>query len=227
MKGPNDKVEGDFALIDLTKQYANGESRVKRFVMEISTGDLYNGNDEPMVISAKAIGVFVGSFFYALILMTSNAVKIGLDLTSIFWRGIPQLYFDFRVKGLIASIGNFFARAICTVPTEIGEDIIRIIRAPFYALAMQAASVYMLVAPLEGRVWISDIETRWRDGATYKDDLLYQNGLRASNASGYPFREFVSEVAKGKIYFLAWCMLKRGNINDVNERAEVYTWAKV
>lgn len=220
MQGPNDPVRGDWARVHPIKHYFNGGEKEKSYVMEVSTQDLYPGQDEPWVISGKAIAVIVGIIPYCLAIMVANLIKVVLDFSSIVWKGVPQLVSDFSSKGCVAAVGNFFARAICIVPLEIGEGLFRIVRSPFYAVAMMCATVYEIVRPLEGRVWISELETRWHQGATYKDDarLLWPEN------TGSHWVEWASALASGKVYFLAFCMLKRGNLNDQRNGVNIYTW---
>lgn len=223
---------GDWVNTKVLKIGSNGTEKWKRYTQELSTGDLYGvplneemcgsskGDPEPPVgIALKCAGIFVATPFYMLGVMGVNALKIIVDISSIFWRIIPQFIEEFSTKKCIAAMGNFFMSINWDLPHAIMQDIWRVVRSPLYAGGMALACVYGIVSPYEGRKWISKIEGLWHE-ASYKMDF------RLGMSKKYSLTQFISDIAKGKILFLAWCMQKRGNINDHRLGKRIYIQVK-
>jgi len=184
----------------------DGSHKTFRYDLEVSTGDLYGlqGDPDPAyVIALKSFGVFLLTPVYMGSVMIANLLKIIGNITSIFWKVIPQMVSDLLQKGVIATLGNAVMAIIFEIPCEIAADLCRICRSPLYAVGMEIASLYGMFSPYEGRKWIGKIESSWHDNLPYYEDV------RSTTLD-----TFLKETFKGKILFLAICMQKMGNIND-------------
>lgn len=205
----------DWKTIDVQKRDSRGKicntivglPQKFQYTLEVSTGDLYglSGKPDPAhVIAAKAFFIFLGSSPYMVALMCANFVKIAFDITSVFWKVIPQMLSDIFKKSIFAALGNGFMSVVYEIPKEIVLDIWRICRSPLYTVGLMFASLYTLISPFEGRKWIGKIESEWHDGIPYKMNLNKQSNPE----------NFYTDIAMGKVLFLAICMQKMGNIGD-------------
>lgn len=199
----------------------NKRGNVKRTVfhyhLENSTGDLYGvqgkkGIDKPYVIALKATGMFFYTPFYALGMIVGRIIHIAIEISAIFWRIIPKLIQNIYTKGIFSALGNAIMEIGWEIPSEIIKDIWRIVRCPFYAIGMMAASLFAIAYPLEGRKWLGKIEYEWHEKTPYHMDIRYRKS--EEQCKDMPFSEFLSEIKAGKICTLGYCMYKRGNIHE-------------
>jgi hypothetical protein len=217
---PNIYQNDDWRTITVHKLNSEGQRCEKekkpqefKYTMEVSTGDLYGlkGDPDPRyIISLKAVAVFAFTSLWLVGIMTANLIKIAIDVSSIFWKVIPQMLHELYSKGIVSALGNAIMATVYEIPKEICFDIWRICRSPFFALGMEFASLYAIFSPYEGRKWIGKVESIWRDETPYK---LNVNNLDGKKIDKDPFHLF-KEIAKGKILFMAICMQKMGNIHD-------------
>lgn len=205
----------DWKTIDVQKRDSRGKicnttvglPQKFQYTLEVSSGDLYglDGKPDPAhVIAIKAFFIFLGSSPYMACLMCANLVKIAIDITSVFWKIIPQMLSDISKKGFFDALGNGCMAVVYEIPKEIVLDVWRICRSPLFTVGLMLACLYTLVSPFEGRKWIGKIETQWHDGISYKMNL---------NKKTEP-EQFYTDIALGKVLFFAMCMQKMGNIND-------------
>lgn len=197
-----------------------GGEKPLAYHLEASTGDLYgvqesNGKiDTPLQIRAKAIGIFLGSTFYAMAMMAVNAIRIAIDVSKIFWQVIPKWIKEIHTKGLFPSLGNAAIVIIWEIPNEITKDIWRILRSPFYGSAMMVASLFAMVFPFEGRTWLGKIEYEWHEKTSHRMDIRYRKSDKECKQLIFS-REIFSALKAGKVFYLGYCMQKRGNISDL------------
>ncbi|NGX59372.1 MAG: hypothetical protein KR126chlam3_00523 [Chlamydiae bacterium] len=224
---------GDWRLVTMIKRDENGDvighPTAFQYHLEDSTGDLYGvqedkkGIDKPFVIAAKALGMFFYTPFYTLGMMTANCIRVAIDMTAIFWRIIPLFVQDIYRKGFFPSLGNATMSIVWDTPIEIAKDIWRIARSPIYGTGMMMASLFTFALPLEGRKWLGKIEYEWHEGVSYQMDIRHRKSQKQNE--DLKFSEFISEIAKGKILYLGYCMQKRGNIHEIvagNPRFEIF-----
>lgn len=229
LKKNNDhKIQGDWCRIRVWKRdqegnliKVDGSAKSFEYFMENSTGDLYGiygnescGNDDKFYkTSIKAVLVFLGTPLYMLCMIGAHLTKIVIDISSIFWKIIPQCISVYKDKGLPGSLSVFFMTVVWQLPSEISTTIWRIVRSPLYAVGMMCAALLGIVYPAEGRKWMGLVEYEWHDRTSYTMDMRYQRKFE-KGFEAIPFSELVSELAKGKVFFLGYCFQKRGNIND-------------
>ncbi len=205
---------GDLCIKD------NGSPQTFEYTLEESTGDLYGLQgkpDAPHTIAAKSLGIFFITPIYTLGLISANLLKMVADITSIFWKVIPQLIQELSAKGIRAALGNAIMTIVFEIPNEMILDLWRVCRSPLYAVAIEVACLYTMLSPYEGRKWIGKIESQWHDGTPYTKHL-----------QDTPASECVDEVLfDGKVLFMAVCMQKMGNIYDKVDKLDKFRVCKV
>lgn len=217
---PNIYQNDDWRTVTVHKRNNEGEECKKgevyqkfKYTMEVSTGDLYGlkGDPDPRyIISLKAVAIFAFTSLWMVGIMTANLIKIGVDVTSIFWKVIPQMIRELYSKGIVSALGNAVMATIYEIPKEICLDIWRICRSPIFALGMEFASLYAIFSPYEGRKWIGKVESAWRDETPYRLNVNKLDNKKYDSDRFYLFKQ----ISKGKILFMAICMQKMGNIYD-------------
>lgn len=214
---------GKFILDD------NGEPHKFHYHLERSSGDLYglidSGDiDSPYEIALKAVGMFCGTIPYAIIVMTFNACKIFVDISSIFWRTVPELIQSISTKGFLAAFGSACMKITWEIPDQVASDLWRIIKTPFYAAAMMTAALFTVASPLEGRKWLGKIEYCWHEGTSFREDLRRTNNCECfgfwevihdlKQGKAFYLWKVITELVQGKIIYLGYCMQVRRNINE-------------
>lgn len=190
-----------------TELTAAGMPKQFRYDLESSTGDLYGFKgdpDAPETVAAKSLLIFCITPLYLAGMICAHLLKTASDILSIFWKVLPQLIKDLSAKGPGASFGNTMMAVFIEIPLEIGADLLRICRSPFFAVALEIACLYTMISPYEGRKWIGKIENLWHEGLHYHLDVRDTD----------PARCFEEIVYDGKILFLGICMQRMGNIHD-------------
>ncbi len=220
----DEKIAGDWCQVVLKQRNAKGEYITNfqgnplkfTYHMQDSTKDLYGMKDPqskiPSGIAASAISVGLWASFYMFGIIGANLIKIVIDITSIFWRVIPQLIREFCKNGPVVALANAFMAISWEIPQAVAQDIWRICRSPFHAVGMIFASLIAVVRPMEGRKWIGEIETSWHEGASFRMDIRYRSTVLDFFKQG--FTKQISDIASGKLFYLGYCMAKRGNIKN-------------
>ncbi|NGX38206.1 MAG: hypothetical protein K1000chlam2_01378 [Chlamydiae bacterium] len=219
------QIAGDWCNITVHKRDLDGNiikclgTPIKfRHTQEISTGNLYGveekktGLHKPHQIAMQAFRMFLAIPFYALGIMFANAIKIAIDLSAIFWRVIPNLINDLKVKAPLASLGHGIMTVVVEIPTNVMKDMWRIAKSPLYAALMMTAALFTMLSPLEGRKWLGEVEYEWHEKVSYRMDI--RHGKTEKEWKELPPAQVFSELKAGKIMFLGYCMLEKGNRND-------------
>ncbi|NGX39073.1 MAG: hypothetical protein KR126chlam1_00393 [Chlamydiae bacterium] len=222
--GDRDDPSKDWCVVKAYKYTRDGKNNIglREYHLEKSTEDLYgtrnedNVLDKPYIISLKAVSILVGTFLYAPTVMAANLCKIAVDISSVFWRVLPNLYKDFCTKSPLTALGNAFLSVIYVIPSAIGESLWRIARTPLYALAMIFASGYTIFQPLEGRKWIGKIELDWHQVDSRNWDLRYEYSGPQEDGFWTTCIRWIKKIPEGKILFLAYCMQRQGNLYEKN-----------
>lgn len=232
LKHLDEKPSGDWGTVSVLKRDKIGRIATNYltpkeflFTIERSTGDLYGIQhaeivdgvkqivvDSRAVVAIKSAAIFLGTPFYLFGMVFVNLVKIAVDISAIFWRTLPGLVRDFQNKGILSALGNMAMDVVWHIPHEVAQDIWRVVRSPMYAAGMMLAAAYGVIQPFEGRKWMGEIELNWHQGAPYQQDLRY--GLSEKDYLKISFSEMVKNIWSGKVYYLGYCMQKRGNIED-------------
>jgi len=204
---------GDLCLND------NGTPKTFDYTIEESTGDLYglHGNPDPAhIVAVKAVGIFLVTPIYTFGLLCANLLKMVVDITSIFWKVIPESIQNLSTKGIRATLVNAVMTVIFEIPNDLILGVMRICRTPFYAVALEVACLYAMFSPYEGRKWIGKIESQWHENTPYKNHLLETLPNDCVDAL----------LFDNKVIFLAVCMQKMGNIHDKVGKLDKYKICK-
>lgn len=233
-----DNTTSDWCEVSFTKRdkdatviYANGKPAVFTLHLERSTGDLYGRRnhkgqlDRPHEIAWKSFGILVGTSFYAVGGMLCHAAKIIIDITSIFWRYIPQAIHKLWQKGVVLALVDYCFSVCLVVPNEVVKDLWRIVRTPLFALGLMGAAFYGMFSPLEGRKWMARIELEWHEGYDYHfDPRSRRSDTECKNST---LEQDIQRLADEEFWYLGYCMQKRGNIDEKvvsgKRKWEIYT----
>ncbi len=112
---------------------------------------------------------------------------------------------------------------IWEAPKSICKSIWYIVRAPFYAIAMEFAALYGVFCPTKARVWVGNVERQWHE-VDLKSDIRY------SRDSARPFLwNALTNPDSKNTFYAAFCMQPWGGINDCNiiETTRYYPGAKI
>lgn len=63
-------------------------------------------------------------------------------------------------------------RGLYEAAMSVAEATFRVLKAPFYCVAMQVSALVAIFWPLQGRAWVASIEKAWRGFETQKDDIF-------------------------------------------------------
>ncbi len=224
------KISGDWATVHLCKRTGSGklDRFDRKYTLELSSGDLYGIPEKepskPYKIALKCAGIFVGTIFYTPGMMAFHSIQAILDITSIFWRVIPELINELRVKPVFASLANASIKITCEIPLKLIADIRRVVQSPLFALGMLFASLIGVIYPQEGRKWLGAVELQWHEGATYRQDFRYQLGDEGYKQA--TLCDLYRYAQAGNTFYLGYCMQKRGNINEMIKNKPRFTYYK-
>lgn len=179
-----------FAHTDI-QQHRNNESiaanRVRYFRQHIPSGDLYDRvkTGGPCLVRTKCYLIFLAAIPYALGMMVANVVAAAVHFL------IVLSHFFVLIPGTEAVTGH-----------TVLSDLTIVLLSPLFCAALMAGGAIGLVSQDTGMRIIDRVETAWHRNATYRDDLRYSD-----DAEGW-FELF------SRPFFLAECLLKRGNAGD-------------
>ncbi|MDN3506457.1 MAG: hypothetical protein P0S96_04435 [Simkaniaceae bacterium] len=223
--GAEISLAADWSCVDVIKHNEFGKvvtsfGKPVRFQYhkENSTGDLYGiqdskkGLDTAKVISAKALIILCAAPIYTVGMMTVALVRIALNVSSIFWRILPQFVRNAFIKGPVQALADLTMRVGFDLPLEVIKDLWRIVRSPLYGFGIMLAGLVAIPCPFEGRKWLGRIEGDWHEGLSCNRDIRY--GKTPKEIDNLPFSELIWEIQAGKVFLLGYCMYQRGNIND-------------
>lgn len=95
----------------------------------------------------------------------------------------------------------------------IAEDIIAIVRAPFYTLAIEFAAIFTMFYPTQGIKIIADLERSWNNNISVKFDYRYNE--EAQKLPLYKlFWNIMLNRKENIVFYLAHCIQSHGYLND-------------
>jgi hypothetical protein len=224
---------GDWVRVVLSKRghdgqwlkNSDGSDCAHEYLLEQSTGDLYGvqGDDDfanPYHVAITAGEIAIASPFYAVGIMQFYLIKMVVDVARLSFTFLKDLFSESKRKGILPALANFAVKVIWQIPIALINDLWHIARSPFYAVALSCAALLGILFPFEGRKWIGQIEQQWHDGISHSDDV--RHGMTKKQVKKHLFtKKFFQEIFDGKCIFLAYCMLKRGNLKERAENGEL------
>ena len=222
------EAPGDWCTITVKKLDEDGKplNDLHRYVMENSTGDLYGMQDKlhgpptRFTVAVKSGGICLITSFYAVLLVVWEHINLLADLSEIILKAPGNLAKDYQTKGVISALCNMAVVPLCQAACSFAEYVAQVAKAPIFAIGLIFASFYGIFIPFEGMKQISQIESAWHGGATYKSDVRYKKG--GSYLCTTLFEDFKS-ARSGSVLFLGYCMQKRGNIDELIKGKKRFT----
>jgi hypothetical protein len=145
-------------------------------------------------------------------MMGAGIGHMAYDVAALFLCVLPELIKNVSPKGVWQAFAHFALQVTVEFPLQLASDVWRVARSPLYGLGMMAAAIVAQPCPLEGRKWLGNIEKDWHQGLNYSNDIRYRKSVEEWDDMSCS--EFFWCLWEGKVLLLAYCMFKRGNIND-------------
>ncbi len=211
------EISGGWANVKVYKRQENGRfyRTLHTYTLDVASGDLYGIDPDSLKshqVASKCLAIFFAVPFYALGLVACNVAKLIADVTSIFWRVIPEMIHDLLNKSVLEAAANALMAIVFTVPNAINGDIRRIASSPFFAMGMLFASAVGVFHPHVGRKWLGRIELCWHENMSNHHDLRHSMSQKEWEELT-PF-DYLHYGLRGKILYLSYCMAVRGNISE-------------
>jgi hypothetical protein len=172
---------------------------------DLETNNLYKAKDnDPWELRAKALELIVGSPFYAVGVIAVDLMAIILVVGQAVWHIFKQ-----GCENPLPELEKLGA--------EILDDLRHALLTPLFWLALEGAALVTLALPLDGMKLMGDVQLAWFPGKTLQDDptmlAVKRQEKWATTKSCLPTM-WHRPYEKGAIWFVAACMLPRGNRND-------------
>ncbi|NGX62779.1 MAG: hypothetical protein KR126chlam6_00179 [Candidatus Anoxychlamydiales bacterium] len=162
----------------------------------------------------KAAFVFLFSPAIMCLKISFNILLIGFDCFKGFWNSSATMLDDFVHLRIIKLVENYCISRIELVQYLV-EDVIFIVRVPFYTLALQFASIFTIAFPNHGKKLIANIERK----SNYNMDITYHftNNKEFKNKTLIRaiFNTLLHRDQK-VVFYLAPCFQPIGKLTDVN-----------
>ncbi|MBY0529060.1 MAG: hypothetical protein K2P51_02605 [Rhabdochlamydiaceae bacterium] len=172
-------------------------------IVDRATGDLYY-DEEAYAIWGKCVALTVGIPLYAAASIGWHLIRtpvvVKLTLFNALWQ------WPFANENMRAKIKEDLTQ----IPIEMTAGVCSIVKAPFYAIAMQASAFVGLVHPYLGRKWVAAVEHAWHDKISIKQSFVTLPERPNENCC----ISCIKDTALNKPFYLAGCFQVRGNLSD-------------
>ena len=210
-------IPGDWCSVTVQKRGSNGEvlDEPFSFIMENSTGDLYgiqspSGAPSRFFTSVKCAFIATGVLLYIPLMMAWRPINCVADIVETFLASPKLLADEYANKGLFVAMCNRVTADLSAVMESLARNVSKLVLTVLYAFPLLFAACYGVILPYEGMKQISIIESALHGNATYRSDIRYQRGSWLSTTLIEDFKA----ARTGQVFFLAYCMQKRGNIEE-------------
>lgn len=180
-------------------------------LVELETGKRYK-NDSIQEIANKALLVFLFNPIVLFLKIAFNLFQMTFDFVKITKQCFNEINTTFREKK-INKIFKIFVDSLILLSKYLFEDAICIIKAPFFSLAIEIASIFTIFIPIQGRKIISDLERLWNQNKSSKLDYRLNKDAKTK-----PFFEFLWSTLKNRnenvAFYMALCFQPIGNLKD-------------
>lgn len=203
---PIEALPAGWATYTVPFLHRSGEKEARYEVIDLKTEPKVRYLHEPMYVTAcKCAGLVIGIPFFLMASISWHLIRTPITALVTLCISLGRAL-SYRDK---AHTIQFLKDLVWTVPKGIVEGIWMIVRAPFYAVAMEFAALYGVFRPLEGRKAVAAIERGWHQmPRTY--DVRY--------ADWDSDRSFVLKALGDKdfngTFYLAFCMQPLGTLDD-------------
>jgi len=226
-KYPTQEIPGDWCHVAVNKLDLKGNPipEVFHYVMENSTGDLYGvqeknlGAPSRFITAIKSTTILAAIFPYTICMVAWRFINFSADVFEIAMSVPSQFAADYQPKGIVTALTNGIFHPLTELLRSFTENISKVVRSPFYALAMAFAALYGILIPFEGMKLISKVEKAWHNNVSHRSDIRYSQGSWLSTTL---FEDFKA-ARTGTVFYLGYCMQKRGNLHEKIEGKDRFT----
>jgi hypothetical protein len=194
-------------IMDPDTNKPTDKDRVFTYVANTETGELYVDDSKVEVMTKCALLITMGIPLYTIGQMVWNSVKTVVDVIVIAHKTFKQAAKDLLDGECSMAAKTLFDGFIQSIPSSIAENVWKVVQ------ALEAAALYGLYDPYEGRALESRIERLWQGGASYKEDFRYTNTPETDRGC---CAAFANDVQSAKAFYLAHCFQVRGQAQDTN-----------
>lgn len=185
--------------VELTFRHRDGKRQSRLEIIDPKQGRWMH---EQMGITAmKCLMLLAGIPIYLALTIAWHAFRTPITFTA-------TLIGSF-VKLVCHPDGEHLKQFLVGAPLALIQGMWNIVRAPFYAIAMEFAALYGVFRPIEGRVFVSQVERKWHGVDRTKDARFQDPDLDP---------KFVLKAVGDKdfdhVWFLAFCMQPYGTLTD-------------
>lgn len=199
--------------------YPSGTPIEFHYIEEVATGNLYvhdainegtgsSIEDTEKIVRRKCILIAIGAPIYAVGLIFTKLFNIALHVGYISYKALRDFAKEWQEKGAAEATKALVLSFIWEIPKAVFLDIWMIVKTPFFAVAMSAASSVGILNPLLGRKLAGSVEYAWHDFISYKQDFRHRKDPEKDPLVT------LDEILAGKTYFLGYCFQKQGNIHE-------------
>jgi hypothetical protein len=141
-----------------------------------------------------------------------NFGQIGTDFIQSYFFGGSFIVKDLLHFRIIKLVENYIKSTIYLYQ-YVAEDVINIVKAPFYAIAIQMACFIVLVSPNDARKVIGNIERHWNMGVDWKQDFRYHKDFKDERYVKVAYKVIVDR-RQDVAFYMAACFQPRGSLLD-------------
>ncbi len=204
---PESRVEAlpnGWATAAVTFLHRNGVRETRYEIIDLKTENRYS--HESMSITAfKCFELVVGIPLYLATYIGWNLIRMPLIAVGTILVSLARLIAHPNKIQCVQLLKDI----AWTAPKRIIEDIWTVVRAPFYAIAMEFAAIYGVFKPVEARKMMGQIERSWHQYSR-KHDVRYQD----PNLDPLFILKALTDKDFDRTFYIAECMQPYGNLND-------------
>lgn len=141
---------------------------------------------------------------YTIATVFINIIRIPLNILGVIKNTFYKTIEAFDKHNFNEAIHTFAKRMIVDLTNVLVGGICSVIRAPFYAIALQVAAIYAIFCPYEGRQIVADVERSWHYPCIEKDDIAFKENTQIDSFDSLLY------VLNNKVHFLFFCFQPHG-----------------
>jgi len=195
-------------------QKIDDKTVVKKKIQLIDLSEQQRYKNEPAFDAiAKITLVFLANPIVMFSKIIFNVVQIGFDFTKSYFCSSLNMLDDLR-HGRIIKIFEEYVVSKIILFEYVAEDLINIVKAPFYAIAIQFACLFAVVSPNNAKKIIAKIEKGWNLGLDVKHDFRNMEEFKSKKLLSFISNMFNkrNEIS----FYIAPCFQSLGTLKDKN-----------
>lgn len=183
----------EFANVEF--RHHDGSESSRNEMIHQKTGRRYL-SASPCEVACKCSLLFLGIFPYLAFYVAIHTVRAPLTAATSLFESLHRFYEAPTIRHIVQIVSDPFS--------SFAKEVWGIVRAPFYAIKMQFASLYGVFRPFEGLQLLEKAERRWHQKPRRAD-------LRDDSTS---LRGFLTQPDYPNTFYLAACMQSLGTVRD-------------